>query len=784
MTIVFLVLTLVQSMTAMDLVDEHRQEKSAREISHSFFLNDAKVRKLLEEWGFILSCHKRKLDEFIEEDYMDDSQEPIDWKILDLDYKTHTVLHDIFCCMNVCHLLEADPLEGENLLIDLISWVRNDLPSVQDLVLQEKKEDQSVDYALLARAIQEAFKKFRESSFSLHAGSCVCILDREIVTYYPCFAQEKNLCQLKSSYSKNTLIAFKKLLYALYFKREIKTISFEGMDDIVKEEQLDAYMLEGYIPEALIGNSLQSPERYLTDLVSIACSLTMKPLVVLIFDYVRHHYDEDAVHTYVKTIDIKHFSMIAKLINTSIFIEQLIACKINVEQHESNKNESMIQQCLTEIARKCCKLFTERNMSQLEGKRFPFCQSVGQDKYQEIPCYELLNEASQKSLIALLTVRYGIPTFNSGKIPLNQLTAKDGGDVATLYKVENKVEHDRYWAYMYLKDPHCLKIFHFGTVEFGACQDFSIPLSPDISWIGNFSSDGASLIAGDIKGTVRILQINRTEVTPAEPCASVALPALVIHPLKNVGKVTACAQNGLQILVGYESGALAIFDLSKTTLCGTMQIDIFSTPDMYFYLPVVGEKKENQASHLITAQGPHIAAAFKEGLLKIWHDRKLKHTLVLTTRQNSALEIISMRFLAGDHIALGCNDGTVYTVNVKKGTVVGMIEAKGPVYKMPVLDLVALGKNDTYLAIAYQNGCIHVWDLMSKQNHPLKVILKKKDPKQGKGKETYSSICLSAGKNNKAVLEALFSDGSKEHTFIPECAQVDDFIDVMQNRLF
>ncbi len=107
------------------------------------------------------------------------------WAYEKMDKTAQEASQQILLCLKVADLLEEDPFEGQNLLVDLVSWVRQDPVALSRVIHKAAKSDGSINYAVLEPSLKELFGKYRAEAFKLCSGTNSCCLDTEIVAYFP-----------------------------------------------------------------------------------------------------------------------------------------------------------------------------------------------------------------------------------------------------------------------------------------------------------------------------------------------------------------------------------------------------------------------------------------------------------------------------------------------------------------------------------------------------------------------------------------------------------------------
>ncbi len=692
------------------------------------------------------------------------------WAYEKMDKTAQEALQQILLCLKVADLLEEDPFEGENLLVDLVSWVRQEPVALLKVIHGAVTIDGSVNYTVLEPLLKELFEKYRAKAFKLSSGTNLCCLDNEIVAYFPHLrickeTYNKNEYRLEVSkkadyedkrqleedslekttkgeqYDIHTLIAFKKLLYLFYGIQNMFKMPFDQCNELVVNQGTLGASKQP-LRVSLENDTLCNQHH--SELLELALNFDILPLVKLLLTSLKQE-EAHTVDAYNKNIDLKYFPTIAKIMGHSNFMAHFVVRKLNLVESADLKSP-FVSECLASLAQS------------IEGLKIDCTvpSDVSVKIYKQTPFYQQLDPKLQETFKSLIIDTYAIPTFKT-------IQTRGSGDAAG--HLEDTILY-------YFSDNFRIDIDAISDNKPG---HFTFHLEPSTclsKFLHPHQKKGRWFMMGNEQGVIKLHQIGLHEKT------FIVLNPLSINPLPGSGKVTKIIQNGFTIIAAYHSGAIGCFDLSKSLpQTGEKPAVIESKPEMYLSLgnealvayknPPINqlETKGRYTIAVLNQQQQNDSSSYLNSLVKIWEGTHLIHPITLTH------EVVCMLCPNDDKVALGCSDGTVIILDLHEAKIVERIHLS----KKPVCALATCGQKDTYLAIAYCRGQKQiVWDLTS--NRVVKELKRKK---------IYFRplVALYVLKKNKAIIESIYDNGTLERAFIPECAQMSDVIDVLQNKL-
>ena len=184
----------------------------------------------------------------------------------------------------------------------------------------------------------------------------------------------------------------------------------------------------------------------------------------------------------------------------------------------------------------------------------------------------------------------------------------------------------------------------------------------------------------------------------------------------------------------------------------------------------------------IAINSDYVCASCTSGVVKIWDAQK--HDLLLTIPLPLKDNQVSALHLKGSVLYMGSMKGTFFVVDLKKALEKNAQQVN--YCKTLVCDLnerfyktvcCIAPLSERYIAVAYSEGRIRVWDLETK------TVFKSIDHDNSNDDVLMEDIHRIAGLEViKGILEVIYYDGLIHRYFIPECAKLEDVLRVIKTK--
>ena len=174
----------------------------------------------------------------------------------------------------------------------------------------------------------------------------------------------------------------------------------------------------------------------------------------------------------------------------------------------------------------------------------------------------------------------------------------------------------------------------------------------------------------------------------------------------------------------------------------------------------------------------YVCGVAEPGVLWVWENLEaltLKKVVTLP-QQLSHLKITSLHIFNGK-LYVGCGDGSVAVFDLKKicgdSTLPEMILSDAnSIHCGNAASVMALLKDPQYIAVAYRQGWVVIWDLKTQK------IVKK--IRRNDAEVIWLSTKFS---EDHRALDVIYDDGIVDRYFITESASIRDVLDVLENKL-
>ncbi len=443
--------------------------------------------------------------------------------------------------------LKKDWLEGEDLLADLIFWMRES-EGFKKILESSKKSDETYDLIAKASELKLEFEKYRKNAFLMESKAGSCRLAESVVAYFPFLAANKqfnNKMTFSVAYSKQTLITFKKLLYGFYNCSQLMAFkpAYADTNDFVGTGGLFPLIQKTCHRAYSRVNSDQ-----LNDLMDILHFWDIKPLMQGLLTSLKYR-DFTMMVLFINKIPLMYFTTLSTLMGSDTFIAHLLALKIDLCRKNplyrlTKDDRKVIGDCLAAFAHYMHQLDEKMGLSR-------FMLSKEAEKFAE-PFYKRLDLGMQNALKNLLLKRYVLPTL----VDLNiRATGIDHGITWTDLSNAHLAERTSNYDFYFFKTDGAVRVYSDANVD---SQNRLFQLS---------GAHGPSrcicrltlgnrphwLMTGDDKGVVRIYTTFGSENNKKH--------RITINPLPGWGAVDALCATKTSIIVAYQSGTIQTFDL-------------------------------------------------------------------------------------------------------------------------------------------------------------------------------------------------------------------------------
>ncbi len=707
-------------------------------------------------------------------------------------------LQQIFSLWNIKELMKSNELDTENLLVDLISWMQES-ELTKNLIKSVKKDDGTYDLKAIESELKKQFEEYCSTAFSLEVqgDSCPkresCIVSKAIACYFPFFSTQAQYAKKSfflGDYSRQTVLYLKKILYILYhfslFSKPKRTYE-QIAASIGSVRNLPVLTLA--LQDVL---TCANPDQLL-DLLEIAHSWDSKPIMEALLDSLKYH-DFATIEHCIERIPLSHFVTIGELIESNDFIANLVALKIHLyrnrkldqqiaaigggsdkflETGDDSSDESDIEELLENFALCIYTLDTNVGFDKL-------IKSVSTESESNQPFYKLLDPKRQELLKNKVIKRYALTTMMSlaskndcpdldlltkGRPPFCQAekTADgvfyfyDGAGGVRSYFLKEHSAKNGFKQKIFESAGHATIKGCIARVSFGNNHD----------WV----------LAASKKEVIRLSALSGSKNKNAN--------CIRIHRLACWGEVTALCAYGSNVVVAYESGALELIDLTKFAhflqACGEKEAQVLTitctkeNSEKRHALSVglpkhISIPTEDTCCKLLAMNDTYIVGASKNTYVRVWKDKKLLHYILLPQNREQSRAVTVMHLFANDRLAVGCNDGTTFIIDLKTGYRVSSIKNKHDPDENPVTALTSMGEDGQYIVVAHKDGQVHMWDYVSNNDEPCKIIGAHSCP-----------IGVQVAASNKGVLEIIYADATVKYVFMPELAQLEEVIKVLKN---